>query len=289
MDSSVVFSFDRARSRMDLHFLNEFKPDGDALLRRMSTLIDDATLELVADEDPIGDAARRARHVVALRKLRDGGPLLNPSDFASGDEFYDQDVTELLRFSCSGDPEAMVEVWRGPRGHWARAFASAVLLRAHGDEKFRERDSHGNYPVRVLAESILSLDAGLEPEAMAMLAWFIRLLDDDEAWDGRDSDWLVFTGLGILSLAVNSKNAISGGTIMGLANWLIAEEKRAANEQSGPGKFPHHWLFRATVRDLDREQWMAIGAKLAAFKGNSTSGDAVKTIGQKLSGQAPVS
>jgi len=83
---------------------------------------------------------------------------------------------------------------------------------------------------------------------------------------GADSDWLVFTGLGILSLVVNSKNAISGDTIIELASWLIAEEKRAASTQSRPGKFPHHWLFRATFLDLDRKQWMAIGAKLAAFK-----------------------
>ena len=93
---------------MGLKFLKEFKPDGEALLRRMSTLVDAATLELIADEDPIGGAARRARHINALRNIRDGGPLLTPSDFASSDKFYDQDVRELLRFSCSGDPEAMV-------------------------------------------------------------------------------------------------------------------------------------------------------------------------------------
>ena len=273
---------------MGLQFLKEFKPDGDALLRRMSTLVDDATLELIADQDPIGGAARRARNINALRNIRDGGPLLTSADFASGDKFYDQDVRELLRFSCAGDPETMVEVWRGPRGHWARAFASAVLLRAYGDENFRQSDSHGNYPVRVLAEGILSLDAGLEPEAMATLAWLIRLIDDEQLWAGADSDWLVFAGLGILSLAVNSKNAISGDTIIELANWLIAEEERAANAQSRPGKFPHHWLFRTTFFDLDRKQWMAIGATLAAFKSNSKYGDAVRTIGQKLSGQDPV-
>jgi hypothetical protein len=273
---------------MGLQFLKEFKPDGDALLRRMSTLVDDATLELIADQDSIGGDARRARHIDALRTIRDGGPLLTAADFTSWDKFHDQDVRELLRFSCSGDPEAMVEVWRGPRGHWARAFASAVLLRATGDENFRQSDSHGNYPVRALAESILSLDAGLEPEAMATLAWLIRLIDDDQVWAGADSDWLVFTGLGILSLAINSKNAISGDTIIELANWLIAEEERAASAQSRPGKFPHHWLFRATFFDHDRQQWMAIGATLAAFKGNSAYGDAVRTIGRKLSGQYPV-
>jgi hypothetical protein len=273
---------------MGLQFLKEFKPDGSALLRRMSTLVDDATLELIADEDPVGGAVRRANHIHALRDIRDGGPLLNSSDFASWDKFYNQDVTELLQFSCSGDPEDMGKVLRGRRGHWARAFASAVLLRAQGDEEFRKRVSYGNYPVRVLGESILSLDAGLEPEAMAMLAWFIRLIDENKLWEGNESDWLVFSGLSVLSLAVNSNNAISADTIVELANWLIAEEKRAANEQSSPGKFPHHWLFRATVFDVDRDQWMAIGAKVATFKGNSTYGDTVRTIGRNLSGQDPV-
>lgn len=270
---------------MGLLFLKEFKPDGDALLRRMSTLVDDAALALIADQDPIGGDARRARHIDALRTIRDGGPLLTSADFTSRDKFHDQDVRELLRFSCAGDPAAMVGVWRSPRGHWARAFASAVLLRATGDENFRQSDSHGHYPVRALAESILSLDAGLEPEAMAALAWLIRLIDGEQLYAGADSDWLVFTGLGILSLAVNSRNAISGDTILELANWLVAEEEKAAGAPSSPRKFPHHWLFRATFFDHDRDQWMAIGAQLAAFKGNSPYGDAVRTIGRKLSGQ----
>lgn len=268
--------------------MKEFKPDGDSLLRRMSTLVDDATLELIADEDPVGGVARRTRHIDALRNVRDGGPLLTSANFTAPDKFYDQDVRELLRFSSSGVPETMVEVWRGPRGHWARAFASAVLLRAYGDENFRQSDSHGTYPVRALADSILRLDAGLEPEAMAMLAWCIRLIDDEQLWPGADSDWLVFTGLGILSLAVHSKNAISGDAIIELCDWLIAEEERAATPHSRPGKFPHHWLFRATFFDFDRDQWMAIGAKLAAFDGKGAYGDAVRTVGRKLSGQDAV-
>ena len=33
-------------------FFKAFKPDGDALLRRISRHIDDATLELIANQDP---------------------------------------------------------------------------------------------------------------------------------------------------------------------------------------------------------------------------------------------
>jgi hypothetical protein len=120
---------------MGLQFLDAFKPDGDALLRRMSTLVDDATLDLIADEDVIGGESRRARHMHALREIRAGGPLRKQSEFASSDEFYDQDVTELLRFSWVAELDAddrLIQEWRGTPGHWARAFASAVILRALG-------------------------------------------------------------------------------------------------------------------------------------------------------------
>ena len=175
-------------------------------------------------------------------------------------------------------------MWRGPRGHWARAFVSAVSLHAHGDEKFRARDSYGNYPVRGHWPKAFLASA----RALSRKQWPRWHGSSGLFWAGGDSDWLVFTGLGILSLAVNSKNAISDDTIMELAKLANRRGKRATNEPSRPGNFPHHWLFRATVFDLDREQCMAIGAKLAAFKGNNTYGDAVRTIGRKLSGQDPV-
>jgi hypothetical protein len=263
-------------------FLQAFKPDSDALLRRMSTLIDDATLELIADEDVIGGAARRAGHINALRMIRDGGPLKKRSDFASSDEWHDQDVTELIRFSCSSEPDAER---RGTRGHWARAFASAVVLRAQADEDVRRSDIHLVYPVRQLAESIRRLDAGLEPEAMAALAWFLQLSDVDDLWTFGDPDQRVFTGLGLLSLAVNSRNMISDRAIMELADWLISQEKRGADTEQGSGNFPNHWLFRITFFDLDREQWMAIGAELAAFDVSGPCGDAVRNVGRKLSGR----
>ena len=105
---------------MGLQFLKAFKPDGDALLRRISTHIDDTTLELIANEDPIGGDERRARFLNVLRAIRDGGALKKQSDFASWDEFYDQDVTELLEFSRYAEPDSDQCLGRlhGARGHW---------------------------------------------------------------------------------------------------------------------------------------------------------------------------
>ena len=263
---------------MSLQFLKAFNPDGDALLRRMSTFIDDATLELIANQDPVGGDSRQARFMNALRKIRDGGSLPKQSDFASFDEFHDQDVTEVLEFSLNAEPDTE---------HWPRAFASAVLLRAYGDEEVRQSaPAYYNYAVMPLVESIRRLDVGLEPEAMAALAWFIIRLGGDEYGYEFDRDQLVFAGVGILSLAVNSQKMISYDAIMELAKWLIAEERGAFDDRGkSVGDFPNHWLFRTTFFDLHREQWMAIGAELATSNVTGPCGDAVRDVGRKLSGQ----
>src|SRR5262245_17552826 len=125
---------------MSLEFLQAFKPDGDALLRRMSTLVDDATLDLIAREDPLGGDSRHAQFLNVLRNIRDGGRLKKQSDFASWDEFFDQDVTEILEFSSYAEPdtdERLIREWRGIGGHWPRAFACAALLRSYADPEVR--------------------------------------------------------------------------------------------------------------------------------------------------------
>jgi len=276
---------------MDLQFLEAFKPDGDALLRRISPHVDDAALELIADQDPIGSDSRRASFISALRKLRDGGPLMKQSDFASWDEFFDQDVTEFLQASWFAEPDTdrNKPPWRGTRGHWTRAFASAVLLRSYADYEVRTYvPSNYNEAMIQLIESLRRLDAGFEAETMAALAWFIVRAYADR-WDDIEHNQRAFAGVGILSLAVNSGNMVPHDTIMRLSDWLIAGEERAFGEWGqGTGDFPHHWLFRITSFDHQREKWMAIGAELAACNVTGPCGDAVRGIGQKLSGQTPM-
>ena len=103
--------------------------------------------------------------------------------------------------------------------------------------------------------------------------------------DEGGHDQCAFAGVGILSLAANSKNMISLDTIAELANWLIAEEKKAFDEWGkSVGDFPDHWLLRTTFFNKHRGKWMAIGAELAAFKGAGPSCEAVRSVGQMLSG-----
>ena len=276
---------------MGLQFLSAFKPDGDALLRRMSSHIEDATLELIANEDPVGGDARRAKFMNALRNIRDGGGLKKQSDFASWDEFYEQDVTELLEFSSYAEPDdhqSMIRQWQGVRGHWPRAFACAVLLRSYADPEVRNSAAGGyNTAMIQLIESVNHLDAGLEPETMAALAWFIMHADGDPFLGEAQHDQRAFAGVGILSIAVGPRAFVAHDTIMALADWLIAEEKRAFDDWGeSVGDFPGHWLFRTTFFSRDREKWMAIGSELAAFQLAGPCGDAVRSVGQRLSGQA---
>lgn len=274
-------------------FFKAFKPDGDALLRRISAHIDDATLELIANQDPVGGDSRRTKFMNVLRDIRDGGGLKKQSDFASWDKFHEQDVTEILEFSRFAEPDAAQSSIRpspGTRGHWARAFACAVLLRSYADPEVRSTTA-GNFDDAIiqLIESVRCLDAGLEPETMAELAWFITRADGDRFVDKVDHDQTAFAGIGILSLAVGSKNMVSQDSVMKLTDWLIAEEKRAFDERGeSVGDFPTHWLFRTTFFDSNREKWMAVGSKLAAFQITSPCGDAVREIGLMLSGQKPM-
>ncbi len=226
-----------------------------------------------------------------LREIREGGILKRQSDFGSWDDYYQQDVSELLQFSSYSEPGSPDKGgygdWSGPLGHWARAFACAVLLRSFGDEEIRS-SAIGDYNDAMiqLLESLHHLDMGFEPQAMSALAWFIMSYDDSPGGAEIDRDQLVFAGVGILSLAVNSKNMISYDTIIELTDWLIAEEKRAVEDGLGPvGDHPSHWLFRTTFFDKHYEKWVAIGAELAAFKAPGPCGEAVRAIGQRLSGE----
>lgn len=272
------------RADMALKFLASFKPDGDALLRRISKHIDDATLKHIAKRDPVGGDARRAGLLDGLRRVRDHGIIKIPSDNG-------HDLREVLQFSSMSEPDAVNRdrrgEWPGTRGHWERAFSCAALMRAYGDYDTRCSDiGDYNHAMIQLLESLRRLGTGFEPQAMAALAWFIIRLSGDQAEGDRDQ--LVFAGVGILSLAVNSSNMISGDTIIELTEWLIAEEKRAFDDWGeSVGDFPDHWLFRITYFDKHREKWMAIGAELAAFEANGRCGDAVRAIGQRLSGQTP--
>ena len=90
------------------------------MLSEISKHITDDMLAEIALADYGQD---QEKHLAALRRLRDTGTFVKPM------HWHPCEVLELMRNSQPDDPS-----WKpggsGTRGHWARAFACAALLRA---------------------------------------------------------------------------------------------------------------------------------------------------------------
>jgi hypothetical protein len=266
-----------------------FAPDANALLRRISPHVDDATLECIAQLDPTGSHVDN--HLRELRKIRDEGIIADPMQ-----------PLEVLESATYQEPD-------NPRGsfpgHWGRAFAAAALLRAYGDEGTASTCTGVYYPSLIqLLESLRRLDAGLERDGMASLAW-LGLQQSTS-----DKDERLFLGVAILALGARSQEPALEAPLIELAQWLIVEEKRleeirlehnrlfgepgsAERARNLPGLFlpeqvfggsPDHWLCVAT-NPLHPEKWIALGAQLAQSTRVGRSGDAVRAIGRRLSGE----
>ncbi len=250
-----------------------FKPDGDALLRRIAPHIDDAMLENIAAADY---GLNVPEHLAGLRKVRDGivaRPL----------RWQPREVLELTRWS---EPDAVERAGRegemtGRRGHWARAFACAALIRAYGDEETRGIIDFGfDATLMQLLESLQRLNAGFEEEAMAAVAWFIPRLRDELLLE----DEIPFLGVGLLALAARSRCGPPEPAVIALTEWLLAaEQERAASSSGRDEEFGGHWLLRLS-RPLRPDKWIALGRELAAFEAPGPCADAVRAIGRRLAG-----
>ncbi|MGD9921655.1 MAG: hypothetical protein AB7V13_09440 [Pseudorhodoplanes sp.] len=260
---------------MERDLFTRFQPDADALVARLSRNIDDAMLEHIALNDPVGSFV--AVYLEELREIRDDG--IAPK--------WPWESMEAVEFATYEDPDSVTGAWHGVRGHWARAFAAALLLRAYGDDEIASTCTGVYYPrLMTLLESLRSLDAGLEIEAMASLAWLVLRIHER---DSEDSERIYF-GLGILDLAVRCRNFDCDASIVALCEWLVTEEKRLfqyRHRYRGESyrECSQNWLLRADD-PLNSERWVRLGARLAASTRTGRSGDAARSIGRLLSGEA---
>ena len=116
---------------------------------------------------------------------------------------------------------------------------------------------------------------------MAALAWFImRLHSSNEA--GLE-DEIALAGVGLLSLAVRSRDTVQDADILKFAEWLPAEEKQARKVWGEGFAGDIDWLLR-TPHFMFLQKWLALAAELAAFDATGPCGDAVRSIGQRLAG-----
>lgn len=250
------------------------RPDGDALLKRVSLQIDDEMLLAIAAADA---GVHVAEYAAGLRLIRDACVIDRPL------RWQPREVLELVRWlepDAEQPPGRSLE-FGGHRGHWMRAFACAALIRAYGDSETRQIE-HGGYNTAIiqLLDSLRRLGARLDAEAMSALAWLItRWLDSNEAFM---DDEIVFAGVALLSLAVGAKRA-SDNAIAELANWLVEREARAFAERAD-AKHKGHWLFRSTHFDMRMVKWTALGVRLTQIGSTRACAPAMRDIGAKLSG-----
>jgi|SRR5215472_7026546 len=266
---------------MEADLFAAFKPDADSLLRHMSKYIDDDALERIAKFDVLGGRERIAFIAHHLAMLRDVCTMPNP---ISGD--LTDSLIWCMRFEPDVDRVQRHKDRRHLTGHWERAYACTVMLRTYGHAVTRETplNPSANEILIQLLGSLRYLDVNFDAELMAYLAWLIPCLADARwpDWDER-----VFLGVGLLSLAAQSK-AVSDAVVIELTQWLVGEETRT-KPRAGDEGFADHWLLRTTYIGATAQKWIALGSDLASFKAKGPRGNAVREIGRLMAGQTRVS
>lgn len=227
------------------------EPDADGLLRRIAPRIDDGMLRemAAADYDRDTDA-----HLAHLQSFRSTGQ--SPSPIA----FEPKEVLELIRWS-----EPDVEDWypggSKARGHWMRVFACACLLKM-GQETANIGTLEGqNQTVVQFIESIEALNAGLETDAAALLAWCISQL-----YPVRHAhlDELPFFGVGLLMLCLQADPRPGSESLISLCEWIAQCEALAAR-QDVTGGGGGRWLLSITTANIHYGKWEKFGARLSAM------------------------
>jgi hypothetical protein len=260
-----------------------FEPRPDALLRRISSHIDDAMLVEIARADYGLDADA---HLAALRTIRDEGVVPAPLGWEP------KEVLELVRWSQPGEspgdqpPEAV------RREHWMRAFCCAVLLRASGEDANRFLCEGQSQTVIQLVWSLEALDAELERDAIGLLVWLIgrlaplsRPADNGEFAD-EDS---AFFGVALIWLGLQTSPPMSDAALIAMIEWVCERERRHNERHFGAyGRPPGPWLLGTTYYNNCHDKWRELGAAMRALdlsKRPQQVADWIRLIGELLSGE----
>lgn len=256
---------------MPATFLTAFTPDADALLARICAKIDETMLGEIAAADRGMDADK---HLAALRPLRDRQEF---PPFT----WHPREVLELIRWSEPDRPK-----WRpggqGARGHWMRAFACCALLRLYAENDNIGHCYSFNETLIQLTLSLDRLDARLDREATAFLAWCVGRYESE-----GDGDEMAFFGLALLWFALRL-DSTRDETVLALCRWIDEQEKRLANSVTSRGGTMTRWLLDSNVHALRNEAWAELGSRLADLdlaRRAPPARDYVRLLGSALAGE----
>jgi hypothetical protein len=257
---------------IDLDFLTVFKPDANALLKKIAPHIDDAILANIAACDYGNDVPQ---HLATLLAIRDTGQVPAPLNWEP------REVLELTRWS---EPDAIDRSLRwselpNQRGHWGRAFSCAVLLRAYGDAESVGALMSSSDTLIQLLESLTALTAPVAGETAAFLAWLVPRLCDDPS-----EQTLALVGL--LSVAMELVPPVDDAHIITLAETIATTERVAIAAWShGQGEYPGVWLRPAVAFDQKIDKWRSLGGTIArntCIARSTEARDWVQLIGAAL-------
>lgn len=231
---------------MIVELLNRFEPDGDVLLRAISSHVTDEMLDCISLADYGSDAAE---HLVALRVLRDTGRFPNKSGWIP------MEVLQLIRWSEPENPE-----WKpgmtGDFGHWMRAFSCAGILRAeHEPWNYYYNEGSTCCTTVQLVLSLDTLPVDLKREAARNFAWLI-LKSDPEGENESIREY----GVALLWFALQLKSQVADEDLVTLAQWLA---RRADELNWNPTLKEFSGLKAMVIWCQKRSAWEVFGLKLA--------------------------
>jgi hypothetical protein len=259
-------------STIPTELLAAFRPSEHALLDVLRQRVDEPMMEEIASAD-YGLGADEA--LCFLRQIRHSSVVPIPMDDSL------KEVVGLTQWSEPDDPNRQSEQ-KGLRGHTARAFSCAILLRAAADSFYDGYIIGENHTVAQLVASALALGENVPEAAARFLAWSAARMGPSEERP--------FFLLALLVLAVSPTNSfVPEDALAALSDWLVLEEsyERAVAEGMLPD-YGEQWLLGLTFYNMRHNQWRSLARFLgvaARCLKSETARSRLEDISSRIAGQ----
>jgi hypothetical protein len=251
--------------------LQKLNPDADGLIRALSQHVNDSMLMEIAIADYGEDVEL---NMTQLRRIRNEQVVLAPMPWNPKEVLRLMHWTELDTGS-TGQSSIPDDV---RRQHLIRAFVCAVLLRATADPLNNGYFEGDNSSIAGLLESLPTLDATIQAEALRYFAWHVQQLMSG------DSE-TPFYYLALLILVLRMKAVLTPAELYDMIEWISIEVKVAREGLIRDSTMPEQWLTWLTYFNQRHSIWLALGREIAALAdqyGQSEIQQALKALASHL-------
>lgn len=250
-------------------WLNAFDANPDALLDELLQHVTTDMLIEIASADYGQDIDQHLAPLIQFREYR----ILPVLDW------HPLEVLELIRWSEPEQPD-----WKpgatGARGHLLRAFACALLLRAHERQENSSRCESFNETAIQLVLSLRAIGGPILQPGVRFMAWCVTALAplDHDGIEGP------FLGLALLSL-VASSDCYSDRDVVSLCQWIDERVSLLLENDQYRATGQWAWLLSANPQGQRNTRWVELGRCLyhyAEAQGPSDRATWVALVGRAL-------